>query len=93
MKKYELVVVLKPMLPDNVRNAVENKIVQTVSDGGGSILSTDTLGKRYLAYKINGHIEGYYLMYDIELSPSIIPSVSSSLRLMSQVLRFLILKK
>lgn len=93
MNKYELLVVLKPMLPDAVRNAVEEKIVQLVSEGGGKILSTDTLGKRYLAYKIKGHTEGYYLVYELELSSPIVTNINSSLRIMSQVLRFLILKK
>jgi len=93
MNKYELLVVLKAMLPDQVRNAVEEKIVQLVSEGKGQILSTDTLGKRYLAYKIKGHSEGYYLVYSIELGADVVPNISSSLRVMSQVLRFLILKK
>ncbi|MEI7603454.1 MAG: 30S ribosomal protein S6 [bacterium] len=93
MNKYELLVVLKPMLPDPVRNAVEEKIIQLVSEGGGSILSTDTLGKRYLAYRIKGHTEGYYLVYDLDLTAEAIKNINSSLRIMSQVLRFLVLKK
>lgn len=93
MNRYELVVVIKPMLPDSVRNAVEEKITQLVSEGKGVVKSTDTLGKRYLAYKIKGHTEGYYLIYDIEMPGTVLPTMSSSLRIMSQVLRFLILKK
>ena len=93
MNRYELVVVIKPMLPDSVRNAVEEKIIQLVSEGNGVVKSTDTLGKRYLAYKIKGHTEGYYLVYDIEMPSTVLSTMSSSLRIMSQVLRFLILKK
>ena len=93
MNNYELVVVLKAMLPDPVRNAVEEKIIQLVSEGKGTIKSTDTLGKRYLAYKIKGHTEGYYLVYEIEVGGNVLTSINSSLRMMSQVLRFLIIKK
>lgn len=93
MNKYELLVVVKPMLPDPVRNALEEKIVQLVTEGNGKILKTDTLGKRYLAYRIKGHTEGYYLVYEIEVPAPTVTNLSTSLRMMSQILRFLIIKK
>lgn len=91
--KYELIVVIKPMLPDAVRTAVEEKITQLIAEGGGELVSADTLGKRYLAYKINGHTEGYYLLYNLTMPASHAQTLSTSLRLMSQILRYLILKK
>jgi small subunit ribosomal protein S6 len=91
--KYEIMVVAKSMLPDNVRIALEEKVIQLIKEGEGTVVSTDTLGKRYLAYKIKNHTEGYFLLYNVELPSSSLPNLNASLRLMSQILRFLILKK
>ena len=54
---YEMAVVLKPLLPDDVRKSLHKEFVDMITKDGGEVLDIDVWGKRYLSYKIKGHNE------------------------------------
>lgn len=96
MKKeinYELMVILKPNLPENVRNAAVEKIQSILTTTEATIKMTDNWGKRYLAYPIMKHNEGYYMVYQFDLKAGKVGEINKSLNLVNQVLRFIILNK
>jgi small subunit ribosomal protein S6 len=90
--KYELLLVLKPSLPENVRMSILNKIGEVIKEGGLSLVTQDNWGKRYLSYPIKKHNEGYYIIYNLQsvkgFSTENIEKISKSLRLMSELIRF-----
>ena len=90
--KYELMLILKPSLPENVRVSILNKINEVVSEGGLSLVSQDNWGKKYLSYPVKKHNEGYYIIYNLEsgkkFSTENIEKLTKSLRLMSELIRF-----
>ena len=90
LRKYELMVVVKALLPDDVRIKSLESVKSIIADNGGAIKSTDIWGKKYLAYKIDGHNEGYYVVYEVELPPASLNEVNKSLNLQSELLRFII---
>lgn len=90
---YELMVILKPLLPEDIRAGVQKKIESLVKKAKGSVSSQDSWGKRHLAYPIQKHEEGYYIVYDLELDPSKVDTFQKELGLISDVLRFLLSKK
>lgn len=92
-QKYELVVILKALLPEDVRLSAQNKIETLVKTSGGSISKTDVWGKKHLAYRINKHDEGYYILYKVELEKSKTDSFRSNLALIPELLRSLIIKE
>jgi ribosomal protein S6 len=49
MKKYELMVILKPLLPQDIRAKIETKLKKILKEGNGKILSEDVWGKKHLA--------------------------------------------
>lgn len=89
---YELLVILKPLLPDDVRKAIHKGISKTITDMKGEVKDVDVWGKRYLAYKIKGHNEGYYIVYLIDLPSDQVEEFSRQLRLKQEVIRFLVTK-
>jgi len=89
---YELMVILKPLLPDDVRKAIHKNIVKTISDMGGEAKDVDVWGKRYLAYKIKGHSEGYYIVYNFDLPADQLGEFTRQLKLKQEILRFVTLK-
>lgn len=89
---YELLVVLKPLLPDDVRKAIHKTVVDLAKDGSGSVEDTDVWGKRYLAYEIAGHNEGYYILYWLKLDPVAITEMRRQLDLKQEILRYMIIK-
>jgi small subunit ribosomal protein S6 len=92
LKNYEMIMALKPLLPDDVRKELHKEFVDLVSKNGGEVLDVDVWGKRYLAYKIKGHNEGYYIIYDFKVSPSEILEIKRLIQLKQEILRFMIVE-
>ena len=89
---YEMAVVLKPLLPDDVRKSMHKEFVDMITKDGGEVLDVDVWGKRYLAYKINGHNEGYYIIYTFTVAPSKISEIRRQMELKQEVLRYMVVE-
>jgi len=90
---YELMVILKPMLPEDIKSGVEKKINDLVAKFKGKITNTDVWGKRHLAYRIGKHEEGYYILYDFEMESQHINEFQSEIKIMSDIVRYIIIRK
>ena len=66
MRMYEVIFIVKPM-EEEATNAVIEKFTKLIQANGGTIEKEDRWGKERLAYEINDHSEGYYVL----LSPTI----------------------
>lgn len=91
--KYELMLILKPLLPEEIKSKVIKNIEKLTTESDGSVLSTDVWGKRHLAYPIKKHEEGYYILYEVELSRLKVKEFDRKLALINGVLRFLRVQK
>ena len=92
INNYEMALALKPLLPDDVRKAIPKDFVDLVKGMGGDVLDVDVWGKRYLAYKINGHNEGYYIIYTFTVAPSKISEIRRQMELKQEVLRYMVVE-
>ncbi len=92
MRNYEMMVVLKPLLPDDLRKSIHKEFMEMMEQDNGEVLDVDVWGKRYLAYKIAGHNEGYYIVYDFKSSPKNINEMKRLLQLRQEILRFMIVE-
>lgn len=90
---YEMVVVFKPFLPDKVRNEADAKVEQIINDAKGSVSLRDIWGKRYLAYELDKHVEGYYVMYQFEAPSLAMDGIKKLLNRHQEILRYLVIKK
>ena len=90
LKNYEMIVALKPLLPDDLRKEIHKEFVDMVKKEGGDLLDVDVWGKRYLSYKIKGHNEGYYIVYDFKVFPKNIAEIKRQMQLKQEILRFMI---
>ncbi len=92
-KEYELMVILKPLLPEDIRSGIEKRLETLIKKMKGSIKDTDVWGKRHLAYKIDNHEEGYYIVYDLELDPSKVKEMNEEIKLFNDIIRFILIRK
>jgi small subunit ribosomal protein S6 len=90
-RAYELMVILKPLLPEDVRNKLLAGMTDVITKLDGKIELKDSWGKRHMAYKIKGHEEGYYIVYKVELPAGAAFKVQQEMKLMSDILRFVLL--
>ena len=85
--------ILKPFLSEQVRDGSQEKIKKIIEGLGGTMLNVDVWGKRHLAYKVDGHEEGYYIVSDVEIPADKLDDINREFGLMSNILRFMIIKE
>lgn len=88
VKYYEMMIALKPLLPDDVRKTMHKEMLDLVVKFGGEVVDVDVWGKRYLAYDIKGHDEAYYIVYNFKMNSENVAELKRLYGLKQEVLRF-----
>lgn len=91
MHQYEISVLYHPDLEIDLEKAT-SRVEKIFTDNGGEVKSIDNWGKRKLAYNIKGNEHAIYVFYTLELPPTSINKVESTLNITDEVVRFLITK-
>ena len=90
MKKYELALVLSEKIEDNARDALLSKAKDYISRAGGTVPDVEAQGRKRLAYEIKGMTEAYYYYVAFESETDAPAKIEENVRIMDNVLRFLI---
>ena len=93
MKAYELLYIVDSATPDEVREAVANRIESIVTETEGSIDNIDDWGRRKLAYEINGQAEADYILVDFDTDPQTIAELDRVLRITEPVMRHMVVAR
>jgi small subunit ribosomal protein S6 len=91
LNQYEIAVIYHPDLEVDISKA-EDRVKKIIADNGGKITATDNWGKRKLAYSIKSNEHGIYVFYSVELVPTSVQKIESTLNITGEVIRFLITK-
>ena len=92
MSKYELTVVVSAKIEDDERAAVIDKCKALIERFGGTITNVDEWGKRKLAYEVQKMKEAFYYFIQFDAEPTAPAEIESRVRIMDNVLRYLIVK-
>lgn len=88
-RSYEIMFIVRP----DVEEAELDKILETfsgyVTQGGGTIRSTEKMGRRRLAYTVRKFNDGFYLLILAEAPASAIAEIERRLRVSEQVIKFI----
>ena len=87
MKKYELLATIKPNLDNDEADKVIAKIEESVSSLGGSVIDTDKMGRKKLAYDVKGFRDGFIAVLKINLEADKVAEFKRQLKLNENVIR------
>lgn len=94
MNKYEICVVLNAKLEDEVRSTELERVKSFIMRFDGNIIEPiEEWGKKKFAYLIDGMEEGYYYFIKFEGKSTTPHELEESVRIMENVVRFLIVKQ
>ena len=92
MRGYELVLIIDPeILEEDVPTAIE-KVSQFITGRGGEVAGVNRWGRRKLAYPIQRHLEGNYVVTEFRLDPNQVAGLEASLGLVEEVIRHLVVR-
>lgn len=89
MRQYETMYVLKPDLEPEQTAELVAKYQTLVTEHGGQIDELQELGKRRLAYEINHHREGYYVLVQYSTDTDLTQELERVMRIDDAILRYL----
>ncbi len=92
MRRYELMLVLRPDAPDERASAVIDRTTRYVVAEGGQIVKVAPWGRRRLAYPIERYREGSYHIIVFESPAEAIAELERSLQITEDVLRYLVVR-
>ena len=93
MSKYELALVVNAEIEDEAREAVVEKAKGYVARYGGTVTEVEEWGKKRLAYEVQKMREGFYYFIQFEADATCPAEVERHVRIMDNVMRYLVVKK
>src|SRR5262245_54086185 len=90
MRRYELMLLLRPDLEDDKLQAAVEKVTRATVNGGGSLSKVSPWGKRRLAYDIGRHREASYFLIHFDIEPSQVREIERGLLISEEILRHLV---
>ena len=90
MRRYELMLVLRPDVADDRAQAVIDRTTRQIVAGGGSIVKVAPWGRRRLAYQIDRYREGSYHIVLFEAPGEALAEMERTLLITEEVLRHLV---
>jgi small subunit ribosomal protein S6 len=92
MNYYEKVIIFDPNLEDS---AVEENVVKMkdlIVRQGGEILKSENWGRRKLAYALNRHQKGNYIMLLFKAPPATIIELEKFCKVVDPIIKFMVVK-
>jgi small subunit ribosomal protein S6 len=99
-RPYEIPVVFRIMPEDEFQQAVDQVVAwienatETQFESAGTVTKIDRnrLGRRRLAYEIDGQRDGWFILFYAEIEPTHLPELELNLKLYEPVLRYLVVR-
>ena len=90
MNNYETILIINPNLSSKVGD-FQKKFEKLLSDNSFEVKKVEDIGRRQLAYSINNHHKGNYLLYRMQGDPHNIAEIETKIKYDEAIIRHLIL--
>lgn len=92
MRQYELAFIIRPNVDDEGVTGIVDQVSQFVQAVSGEVTSVDVWGRRTLAYPINNHREGIYVLFQTKMLPAGLLELERNLKLSEEIIRYMLIK-
>jgi small subunit ribosomal protein S6 len=89
MTKYELMFIVRPDVPEDEVDKLAAQMEGVVTGAGGKIEKIEKLGRRRLAYRVQRHREGFYVLFSFEGSGDTVREFERRLKVADPVIKYL----
>ncbi len=88
-RTYEIMFIVRPDIQDEDLDKLIAGFEAHVTNGGGTVKSTEKLGRRRLAYLVKKFNDGSYVLLTIEADGSLVGELERRLRVSEPVIKFI----
>jgi small subunit ribosomal protein S6 len=90
MRRYELMLLLRPDLEDDKLQSAVERVTRAIVNAGGSLSKVSPWGKRRLAYRIQNFREASYFLIHFDIEPAQVRGIERGLLISEEILRHLV---
>lgn len=88
-RSYEVMFIVRPDMEDADVDKLIAGLEHTITQGGGTVKSTEKLGRRKLSYLVRKFNDGNYVLLVIQAEGSLVAEVERRLRVTEPVIKFI----
>jgi small subunit ribosomal protein S6 len=92
MTKYEIMYVVRPTVLEEDRKALIAELNEIFTSRNSEVTNVNEWGMRDLAYEIDKHRKGYYVVLDVKATEEARVEFDRVVRIKEDVIRYLIIK-
>lgn len=92
MRKYEIMYIIRPTVLEDDRKNLISELNDVFTSRGGEILEQDEWGMRDLAYEIQKHRKGYYVVLSVMCNDEARAEFDRLARIKEDLIRHLIIR-
>ncbi len=92
MRAYELMYILSPNLEEDAVSEQVAKFEEILTSRGGEIEKTETIGKRRLAYEVDGIREGFYILSNFKCTVESAQELERIMKISDNIVRYLLIR-
>ena len=86
---YEVVFIVDTDTPEGEAASLVENLQKIVTDQGGAVVRSESMGRRQLAYRVGRKTEGNYWLFEVEGTGAEIAELERRMRVSDAVLRYL----
>jgi small subunit ribosomal protein S6 len=84
--------ILDPNIDDNAVNETIDRIRNVIVSKGGEIFKTENWGRRKLAYELNKHQKGNYVLFFFKSPPETILEIEKLSKVVDSIIKFMVIR-
>ena len=92
MRKYEIMYIIRPTVLEDDRKALIEELSTIFTSRGAEVTKVTEWGMKDLAYEIEKHKKGYYVVLDVVSNDEARIEFDRIVRIKESIIRYLILK-
>jgi len=92
MNYYEKVMILDANIDDNAVNETVERVKSVIVSKGGEVLKTENWGRRKLAYELNKHQKGNYVLLFFKSPPDTILELEKLSKIVDSIIKFMVVR-
>ncbi|HET7657690.1 MAG TPA: 30S ribosomal protein S6 [Bacillales bacterium] len=92
MRKYEIMYIMRPDLEEENQKGLVERVHSVLTDNGAEITKVEEMGKRRLAYEINGYNDGVYMVVYANAEEQALNEFDRLMKINDDIIRFMAIR-
>ncbi|HLQ96460.1 MAG TPA: 30S ribosomal protein S6 [Pseudogracilibacillus sp.] len=92
MRDYEIMYIIRPNIEEEAQKNVVERFSNILTDNGATIDKVDEKGSRRLAYEINDHRDGYYVVINFKGDQTAVSEFDRQAKYSDDIIRHIVVR-